>query len=143
MAKTADVILVAVDFEDTSTKALATAKSLARRMGAEIVLIHVYSLPTYSYPGLAPALLPSLAAEIGAGAKRALDQLAASAGGLRSVLREGDPSTEILREVDATQPRLVVLGTHGRHGLSRVLIGSVAEQVVRRSPVPVLTVRGE
>jgi nucleotide-binding universal stress UspA family protein len=58
-------------------------------------------------------------------------------------VREGKPDDVILDEIDATGPDLVVMGTHGREGVSRRLLGSVAERVVRESPVPVLTVRAD
>ena len=137
----ADLILVPIDFEESSQKALDLAKELAPRLGAEVVLVHAYQLPVYTYPGLEPGVLPGFHAEVTGAAKRALGQLAERAGGLRSILREGDPATEILAAIDDLGPRMVVMGTHGRRGLSHLFLGSVAEKVVRRSHVPVMTVR--
>lgn len=136
-----DVILVPTDFEAASRKALEVAKELAPCVRAQIVLCHVYTLPVYTYPGLEPAVLPGFHAEVMAAAKKALDELAASEGGLPSQLREGDPATEILAAAAELKAKMIVLGTHGRQGLAHLLLGSVAEKVVRRSPVPVLTVR--
>ena len=62
---------------------------------------------------------------------------------LKLQVREGDPSREIIRAAADLGADLIVLGTHGRTGVAHLLIGSVAEKVVRKSPVPVLTVRGE
>lgn len=136
------VILVPVDFEQPSTHALDVAKDLARRLDATITLVHVQTLPVYFYPGVDPVPLPpTYAEELSVQAKRSLDALAASAGGLRALLLAGDPADEILKVVEELQPVMVVMGTHGRRGLSRLLLGSVAERVVRNAPVPVLTVR--
>jgi nucleotide-binding universal stress UspA family protein len=56
-------------------------------------------------------------------------------------LKEGDPATEILRLAEERKVDVIVMGTHGRTGLGRLLMGSVAEQIVRKAPCPVLTVR--
>lgn len=135
------VILVPVDFEAASLKAIELAKELAGKMGAEVVLVHVYQLPVYTYPGLEPTLLPGFHAEVSAAASRALDQLSAQWGGLRSLLREGDPASEVLAAADEVKPVMIVMGTHGRKGLAHLFLGSVAERVIRKSSIPVLTVR--
>jgi nucleotide-binding universal stress UspA family protein len=137
----ADVILVPTDFEAGSSKALDLAKDLSRQLSCEVVLVHVYQLPVYTYPGLEPTLLPTFSAEVTAAAKRALEHLGREAGSLRSVLREGDPATEILAAATEEGARMIVMGTHGRRGLAHLLLGSVAEKVVRKSTIPVLTVR--
>jgi nucleotide-binding universal stress UspA family protein len=134
-------IVVPTDFEPASQAALGLAQDLAARLGAEVVLVHVYALPVYTYPGLEPALLPGFQSEVMAAARRALDQQAAEHGGLRAVLREGDAATEILAVAKELGARFVVMGTHGRKGLSHLFLGSVAERVVRRSAIPVMTVR--
>lgn len=138
-------ILVAVDFEEASRRALETAQTIGAGLGAPIALVHVYRIPLYTYPGIEPLPMPppTYGLEIEEAAHKALTELAASYGipPELALLREGDPTDEILaaaRELDA---QLIALGTHGRRGLSHVLLGSVAEQTVRRSPVPVLTVR--
>lgn len=141
MANEGGVIVVPTDFEDASGKALELAKDLAGKLGTEVVLVHVYSLPTYTYPGLEPTLLPGFHGEVMQAAQRALDDLGMAQGGLRTLLREGDTASEILAVAGELGARLVVMGTHGRKGLSHLFLGSVAEKVVRRSTVPVLTVR--
>ena len=141
MANEGTVIVVPTDFEAASMKALELAKSLAGHVGAEVVLVHVYALPVYTYPGLEPALMPGFTSEVMGAARRALEQLGAEQGGLRTVLREGDAATEILDVAKDLGARFIVMGTHGRKGLSHLFLGSVAERVVRRSPVPVMTVR--
>jgi len=133
-------ILVPVDFQDASLAALAMARELARPLGLEVVLVHAYAIPVAVYPGFDPIMAPGLADEIGAAAKTALDKLAAEQGGLRTILRVGDPATAILMVIEEMKPTLVAMGTHGRTGISRLLLGSIAERVVRSSPAPVLTV---
>ncbi|AUX20590.1 uncharacterized protein SOCEGT47_010620 [Sorangium cellulosum] len=141
MKERAKVILVPVDFEEASLKAIELAKDLGARLGLEVVLLHIYQLPVYTYPGLEPALMPGFHAEVSAAASRAVQQLSAQTGGLRALLRDGDPSTEILAAADEEKAAMIVMGTHGRRGLSHLFLGSVAEQVIRKSDVPVLTVR--
>ncbi|AKT38007.1 universal stress protein [Chondromyces crocatus] len=138
---TQQVILVPVDFESASLKAIEKAKELAARTGAEVVLMHVYQLPVYTYPGLEPTLMPGFHTEVSVAAARALEQLAAQSGGLRSVLREGDPASEILATAEEVKPTLIVMGTHGRKGMAHMFLGSVAEKVIRKADAPVLTVR--
>jgi nucleotide-binding universal stress UspA family protein len=141
MANEGGLIVVPTDFEDASMKALELAKDLAGRVDAEVALVHVYALPVYTYPGLEPALLPGFHSEVMAAARRALEQLGAAQGGLKTVLREGDAATEILDVAKELGARFIVMGTHGRKGLSHFFLGSVAERVVRRSAIPVMTVR--
>jgi nucleotide-binding universal stress UspA family protein len=136
-------ILVPVDLIDASPQALHTAQELAKRLRGEVVLLHVYRLPEYTYPGMNGALFVNVAGAIKDAACKALEELAEAAGGLRALLREGDPASEILRAIDEEQPSLVVMGTHGRKGFSRLLLGSVTERVIRRSSVPVMAVRTE
>lgn len=140
MTTGANVIVVPVDFEAASAKAITTAKDLAARFGADVVLVHVYQLPVYTYPGLEPTLLPGFHTEVTAAAQRAVDELAKRES-MRAVLREGDPATEILAAAEEMNAAMIVMGTHGRTGLAHLFLGSVAEKVVRKSKVPVLTVR--
>ena len=141
MASEGGLIVVPTDFEDASKKALELAKELAVRIDGEVALVHVYSLPVYTYPGLEPALLPGFHSEVAAAARRALEQLGAAQGGLKTLLREGDAAMEILDAAKELGARFIVMGTHGRKGLSHFFLGSVAERVVRRSAIPVMTVR--
>lgn len=134
-------ILVPVDFQEASLEALSRARDLGGKLGLEVVLLHVYTVPVVVYPGFGPIMAPSFPEEIATAAKGALEQLADQNGKLRTVLRCGDPATETLQVIDSMQPAMVVMGTHGRRGLAHLLLGSVAEAVIRKSPVPVLTVR--
>ncbi len=133
-------ILVPVDFEPASNEALKWAEQLAKDLGAEVILIHVSQPPMVSYPEVSPVMVSSLYKDLLSAAKRSLDEFAAQSGGKRTLLREGDAGVEVVRAAEEIRPALIVMGTHGRRGLRRLLIGSVAEHVVRHSPVPVLTV---
>jgi nucleotide-binding universal stress UspA family protein len=137
----ADTVLVAVDFEEASRRAVDIARGLARAIGAELVLVHVYQIPIYTYPGIEPQITPDFRMEITLAASRALEQLAAEVGVERALLREGEPAATILATAHEVSATMIAMGTHGRRGLSHVLLGSVAEKVVRGSAVPVLTVR--
>jgi len=132
-------IVVPVDFEPASIQALKIAEQIAEPLGAEVILLHVCQPPMISYPEVSPVMVSGLHKDLLAAGKRALDELAAKAGGRRTLLREGDAGVEIVRAVDQLRPTLVVMGTHGRTGLRRLLIGSVAEHVIQHCPVPVLT----
>lgn len=141
MVTVSNVILVPIDFEPASMKALGIAKDLASRLGAEIVIVHVYQLPVYTYPGLEPSLMPGFHSEVTSAAERAVSTLAQQEGNVRAVLRQGDPATEILAAADELKASMIVMGTHGRQGLAHLILGSVAERVLRKSNVPVLSVR--
>src|SRR5690348_3272193 len=116
------IILVPIDFEAASFKALEVAKELAPCYGAEVVLLHAFAVLVQSYPGLftEASPWPGVHVEVAAAAKRALDALAEKHGGLRSILVEGDAAKAILDEVARLRPRMVVMGTHGRARLERL-----------------------
>ena len=136
-------ILVPIDFQDASLDALSTSRELAGRLGLEVVLLHVYTIPVVVYPGFDPIVSPGLPDEIATAAKNALETLAAEQGGLRSILKAGDPASEILKAIGQLKPALVAMGTHGRKGLAHLLMGSVTEHIVRSSLAPVLTVHAK
>jgi nucleotide-binding universal stress UspA family protein len=139
-------ILVPTDFSAHSKEAQAWAAELARRYDASLTLVHVYQPISYALPE--GYVLPSanLLADLEVSLGRALDdakkQLEASSG-LRvdTALMQGVPFAEIVRFAREGSYDLIVLSTHGRTGLRHVLLGSVAEKVVRKAPCPVLTVR--
>jgi nucleotide-binding universal stress UspA family protein len=133
-------ILVPIDFQDASHEALALARELGARLGMEIVLLHVFSIPVVVYPGFEPILAPGLPQDIAIVAQQALDALARSAGSPQTMLASGDPAAEILKVIETTRPAFVIMGTHGRKGLSHLFMGSVAEHVIRASSSPVITV---
>lgn len=137
------VVLVPVAFDESSQKAVELGKWMADKLGVGLVLVNVYAQPAYFYPGMAPIMFPTIDEEIRQAAERSLGQLARETGASRAIVRAGDPATEILALVDELSPSVVVVGTHGRSGVARFALGSVAEKIVRRSPVPVMTVHAE
>jgi nucleotide-binding universal stress UspA family protein len=139
-------ILVATDFSDCSGAALQYGRALARQSGATLHLLHVTQIPVAaaSLEGYV-ALAPDLQREAAASARRDLEALV---GADEAVLHVSTPIAgfetpvqAILDYAEREQIDLLVVGTHGRRGLAHVLLGSVAEALVRRAPCPVLTVR--
>ena len=140
-------ILVPTDFSDGAGRALNWARGLARAFGAEITLLHVADLAVAWLPvgglGAVPAPPSSEFVErFNQTAQAALDGTAAE---IREVtqrlLRHGHPREIILQVAGEVGADMIVMGTHGRRGFSHLFLGSVAEHVVRQSPIPVLTVR--
>jgi nucleotide-binding universal stress UspA family protein len=141
-------ILCPVDFSEGATTALSIAVRLANDNNAELVVAHVFQMPTplaMREPMLPPDVLSSIAEDT----KERLEMVLASArdlGGKRvtSVYETGTPWVEIVDLLDRDSTfDLVVMGTHGRTGVSRMLLGSVTEKVVRHAPCSVLTMRSD
>lgn len=141
-------ILVPVDFSDFSLRAVDEAVALARTFKAEITLVQ--AVDNIQYAGLGGTFGPvydtsPLLHELVRGAREQLAALAAKLTKkklrVRTVLEVGTPHEVIVRAAKRTKAELIVLATHGRSGLAHVLIGSVAERVVRHAPCPVLTLR--
>lgn len=137
-------IIVATDFSPGSERALATAAGLAASDGAELVVAHVLEVPSV-FGGELPAPV-EVVEELEEDAVRGLDQAvrdasATGAARVSSQLLHGEPEGVLLRLAEPPDVDLVVVGTHGRTGLSRVLLGSIAEKVVRHAPCSVLVVR--
>lgn len=137
-------ILVAVDGSETSNKALVAALELARERDAHVLLVHcVDELLLMADGGL------GLGAATDRGTKVLDDAEAiASAAGVRAERRLANMSAQRLGETVAGYARdwradLIVIGSHGRRGIGRLLLGSGAEQILRLAPVPVLCVRLE
>jgi len=133
-------ILHPTDFSDRSAYALHLACALARDHGARLVVLHTVMTPTVVYvEGVIPPEPDVYYRE----AKEQLANLEVPDPRLTVERRfeEGDPATEIVRVAGEIQASLIVMGTHGRTGVSRLLMGSVAEQVMRQAPCPVLTLK--
>jgi nucleotide-binding universal stress UspA family protein len=137
-------ILVPTDFSASSQRALATAVSLALAFGAKLTITHSCEIPGYAYVGMMAPPIDYLTPLREAGDALLLKAVASIRDKIpdaTAVLRNGAPwqeTLEVAREVGAD---LIVMGTHGRSGLAHALLGSVAEKVVRMSPIPVLTLR--
>lgn len=142
------VILVPHDFSPSADHALALAREEAKLHGARLVLLHALDLPDELGMGaMIAAVGPPISVRDYAitEAERRLDAIVADleAAGLVAsrVVRVGYPSDVILAYVEESNASLVAMGTHGRRGVRRMVIGSVAERVLRDSTVPVLAVR--
>jgi nucleotide-binding universal stress UspA family protein len=147
-------ILHASDFSTASRPAFRRALDLARANRARLTLVHVYStvIPVYSTviplmgEGYATAqVYDKWLAGVRADAQRRLGRLVAQAKGrgvrAKGLVLGGIPHERIVRAARSTRADLIVLGTHGRTGLGRMFLGSVAARVVTLAPCPVLTVR--
>jgi nucleotide-binding universal stress UspA family protein len=134
------VILHPTDFSERSRAALQLACALARDHGARLLLLHVAELPAAAY-GEAVLVLDRVAYADELQGKLEQVAVAAPPGRVERRVVVGDAVTEIVGVARETPCDLIVMGTHGRTGLRRALLGSVAEQVMRRAPCPVLTVK--
>lgn len=142
-------ILVPVDYSENSKGAVNAAIGLARELGGSIELVHVWDRPTYVSDGVMVRRpgeeQRSLAELIQANARKDMDDFLESLNLPSDVsvthrLCTGDPASTLVAELKQRNHDLVVLATHGRTGLIHLLLGSVAEKLVRFSPVPVLTI---
>ena len=137
-----DNLLVARDFSSVSNRALRYGLGLAARTGATLHVLHaevLHDADDRSAPGDGIDALREELARRGAASMEALDAVSV----VEVTRRDVAPAPAILRYADEEEIDLIALGTHGRRGPSRVLLGSVAEEVVRRADAPVLTVRGK
>ena len=137
-------ILCPVDFSKGSEYAVAKAEELARSLGAEIELFHAYQLPVLALPDSTVTVSPTFVADVTDRAQRALNQHRDTviSHDVRATTRlvEGNPADAIVDHAREVNAAMIVMGTHGRSGFRRFLLGSTAERVVRMSTVPVLTV---
>lgn len=141
-----DTILCPVDFSGSSEEAARYAISLAGSLGQKkVVFLHVYQRPVY--PLADGTLFMDGTAEVSVKnqLRRQLDLLASRYSAhdveVAAELHEGIPHQVIIEHASAVGASMIVMATHGRKGLSHLLLGSVAEKVVRLSPIPVCTLR--
>ena len=137
-------ILVPFDYSAYSEQALDYATALATKLDARVHLLHVIGLRTYGMAELGVGITAAKIDSLVVDNQSALDKLAEERKlGTRALVRTGDARDVILHTAEELDADLIIMGTHGRRGISRALLGSVAETVVRTSPIPVLTVRGK
>ncbi len=138
-------ILVPTDFSETSEVAVTYAKALAEAFGATIHVLHVLEDPASYLPAEALEALPSFWKDLERDARKRLDQVLvgpeAQKLDIRRVARMGPTFVEIINYAKDHAIDLIIMGTHGRGPIKHMLLGSVAEKVVRKAPCPVLTVR--
>ena len=139
-------ILCPVDFSAPSRSAMHVAADLARKFGAQLTLLHVYQVPAYPLPE--GVLLPSRIslADLFDRIDQALDGWREDAerrgaGRVDVETSQGSAWSEICQRATREDFQLIVIGTHGHTGLRHLLLGSVAERVVRHAPCPVMTVQ--
>lgn len=138
-------ILVPTDFSDLSAPALDYASLLGRAFDARILLVHVVEHPVFlPTSGMTPAALPAVDDEIDDWVIKNLGQLQDRAPNDVDVATrrvDGEPAEEIVDLAKEENTDLILMSTHGRTGLSRMLLGSTAEKVLRKAPCPVLYVK--
>ena len=144
-------ILVPTDFSDASKLAVSAAAMLSLELGAKVTVVHVHD-PAALRPPATIAWSPDKQSDIDAQVEEAVKaELDALRKGVLSqveqletrIVHDSSPATAVCRIADKIGADLIVIATHGRTGLKHLLIGSVAERVVRHSRVPVLTLRSK
>jgi len=141
-------ILCPIDFSENSLEALRYAAHTALKENATVYLIHIVDSRVYDYGGpIYEPVMPAMKPVIDQASKDQLrDKLLEKVpkeikGRVETVVSFGVPFVEIIKAARDYDIDLIIMGTHGRRGISHMLIGSVAEKVVRKAPCPVLTVR--
>jgi universal stress protein A len=137
-------ILVAIDLDDSAAQVLGYAVALAAKLDAQVHVVHVVPWPLFGAE-VPVAMTGTALDEIMKREQKAFDQLVATHTAKpllgSAVLKTGDARTEIITAVEEIPADLIVMGTHGRRGVSRLVLGSVAESVARAAPCPVLLIR--
>lgn len=133
-------VLLGTDFSDSSELALRCASAQAQAVDGGLLIVYVIPISIADGEGMLHA---GVEAEDRVLVQQRLQQVVPDGfdGPVEHLLEEGDPAEVLVRLATERKVELIVLGTHGRTGLARLLMGSVAEQVVRRAPCPVLTVK--
>lgn len=140
-------ILFATDFSEASGGAFRKAAELARRNRAELLIAHVLGSPSFRFPPdgwVMPRMYEEMEALLRAQATKSLRSLVERARITRAkaLLLKGLPHRSIAQAARSHRADLIVVGTHGRSGAARLILGSVAARVLATAPCPVLTVRG-
>lgn len=139
-------ILCPIDFSDGSHSALWAAVDLAKATSGAITLLHAFPPPRVGSDALSEIVQREALAELEAQTQRELakwrdEALALGATRVDTVALAGPPSEQIVKLAEREKTQVIVMGTHGRTGLQRAFIGSVAEKVVRHAPCGVFVVR--
>lgn len=138
-------VLVAVDFSETSDHAVETAIELANKFDGKVTLLHAYEIPALGFPDGVLVASSEVVARISTAAQTALHTLAEKYKGrapIETVLKTGVAYETVNKVAEDTNADVIVIGTHGRRGIARALLGSVAENVIRTATRPVLVVHG-
>ncbi len=137
-------ILCPIDFSRTSERAADYAVGLARQLGSSVHFVHAWEMPVYGLPDRGLILGAEDVVQITDAIQKQMDACLTRHAevdmALQARIVQGSPAREIVRVATELGAELIVMGTHGRRGVEHMLLGSVAERVVRTSTVPVLTV---
>jgi nucleotide-binding universal stress UspA family protein len=139
-------ILAPTDFSDLSKQGLKSALELAQSFGAKLLLLHVVEPPPYPVEGIVPThlgatLLDDLERQASQEFAKMLADTQGSAVDVERRVVVGIPYRKIVEVAEEEKADLLVVTTHGRTGLVHLVMGSVAEKIVRTAPCPVLTIR--
>lgn len=139
-------ILFATDFSESSDFAFQYALSLARKFEARLLIVHVINEPVDLRGFYVPHIsFDKLEEEIEEGARKLMEKFCRNQAqdftNYETFILPGIPYDEIINKATAEEADLIIMGTHGRTGLDHVLFGSTAEKVVRKSAIPVMTIR--
>ena len=139
-------ILAPTDFSEYSKKAVGSALELARKFGAKLTILHVVELPPYPVEGyVPPAVNATFLDDLERQATQDLAQLVPEAESSNvevvRLVAVGSPYRKIIDTAEAEQVDLIVMATAGRTGFGHLVMGSIAERVVRTATCPVLTIR--
>ena len=132
-------ILIAVDSTPLAVHAAEMGIELASSLGAEIAFVHAIEPGLSQAPGITPADLIAEAEREGRRLIAGFSQLLPRTP--LEFIHVGKPASEIIRTAKEWPADIIVIGSHGRHGIQRALLGSVAEAVMRHAPCPVLVIR--
>jgi len=144
MPTTIQRIVVATDFSDLCETVVDQALDLAKQLGASVTLVHSYEIPIYGFPEGVLVAPPDVASRIQTAAQAELEAIAKRSEGrgvkIAVVLRMGAAWDEVNAVAEETKADVIVVGTHGRRGFSRLMLGSTAERILRTANRPVYIV---
>jgi len=137
-------IVVATDFSELADTVVDQALDLAKQLGASVTLVHSYEIPIYGFPEGVLVAPPDVASRIQTAAQAELEAIAKRSEGrgvkIAVVLRMGAAWDEVNAVAEETKADVIVVGTHGRRGFSRLMLGSTAERILRTANRPVYIV---
>jgi nucleotide-binding universal stress UspA family protein len=134
-----ETVVVATDGSSSADRAVTMALDLAERFDAAVHALSV--VDTGDVAGTPEDVRDDLRDALERSSAEAVETVSERRGGIETAVREGDPADEIVGYASDVDADLVAAGTRGRHGEGRFVLGSVAEELVRTAPMPVLTVR--
>ncbi len=133
-------VLAPIDLGEATREVLDQAVTMARPFGAKVTVLHAFFVPPLTYANELQVSTDELVRELQTMLEVEVSKTLKQYHNIEGLLVCGEPWEQILRVARGRGADLIVMGTHGRYGLTRVVLGSVAEKVVRLSSVPVLTI---